>query len=543
MGINTTLTRGSVILTQGGAGAWDEGKVGPFAIVKRGASDYRGWFEGLNAAFSAASIGYATSTDGSSWTKSGSNPVFTATETWENGEVAPGTVIWDEDGSLFKMWYHGGFNSLPRKIGYATSTDGISWTRGNSSLPVLSPGSAGAWDESSVADACVLRLSATDYRMWYIGKGSAGVNAIGYATSTDGISWTKESTNPVFERESADVWDDNTVYGLCVRKRANDTGFWGWYAADKDLVGPTSTGIGLAYSADGINWVRAKNNPILVGTTSPEEWISDPIWVLEDPVNQTIRVYYYYDDFSVSPAERSHREATGTLVPTILTQVESVRTGTTDPHTFSVTPQGEPKGIVLTAIHGASSTDHITGAVTYGGVALSRVVTAADTVGEPGRADIWFLGSGIPTGTQTVSIDLASATTDDFQFCCFVLYANGDMEAIDSDKVEGDAANPSVTLQYASRTAMAFGALYGGGAAPSSFTPNADCVTLFEEDLGAFYAEVISQATPGSSDFAIGGTSALDDVAFAAAAFGVVLPTSMPGIDPRRARRNVLLRT
>lgn len=522
MGINLALTRGSVVLTQGGSGAWDEGKVGPLSIVKMAGADYRLWYEGINAAFSAASVGYATSTDGTSWTKYASNPVFTASQVWENGEVCPGTVLWDPDLGLFKMWYHGGFNSLPRQIGLAHSSDGITWTRQNSNNPVLTPGAASTWDESTVADASVIRVSATDYRMWYLGNNASNVQAVGYATSTDGISWSKSGSNPVFQSGTAGQWDDNLIYGLHVIRRTCDrTGFHAWYAADDGTITNTGSGVGYAWSADGIAWIRGKNNPVLLGQDSPDEMISDPVFVLEDPVNQTMRVYYYYDDFSVSPAERSHREATVNLAPTILTQVESVRTATTDPWTFNVTPQGLPCGIILTAIHGASATDHVS-AVTYGGVALARVVTAVDAAGEPGRSDIWFLGSSIPTGTQTVSVDLSSATTDDFQFCCLVLYANGDMEAIDSDKVEGDIANPSVTLQYGGRTAMAFGALYGGGSAPSSFTPNANCVTLFEEDLGVFYAEVISQAIAGSSDFAIGGTSALDDVAFAAAAFAAV---------------------
>jgi hypothetical protein len=199
---------------------------------------------------------------------------------------------------------------------------------------------------------------------------------------------------------------------------------------------------------------------------------------------------------------------------------ESIRTATTDPYTFTHTPTGTPKGIVLCAVHGVSATDHISG-VTYGGVAMSRVVRATDTVTEPGAAEIWFLGAGIPTGAQTVSIDLTSATTDDFQFVCITLLTNdgGDTEVVDSDGVSENVANPSVTLQYNGRVAAAVGVLYGGGADGSVFTPNANCSTIEDHDLGNFYAEVIKQTTPGNADFTIGGTSGTDDVAFVAAAF------------------------
>jgi hypothetical protein len=192
---------------------------------------------------------------------------------------------------------------------------------------------------------------------------------------------------------------------------------------------------------------------------------------------------------------------------------------------------------VLTAIHGTSATDHVS-TVTYGGVSMTRVQRNTDTATEPGAAEIWFLGDGIPTGTQTVSLDLASATTDDIQFACYVLYANGDMECIATGGVDNDAANPSVTLSYRGRTALAFGALYGGGAAPSSFTPNGNTTALQTEDLGAFYAYTMVQTTPGTADFAIGGTASTDDVAFAAAAFGprVSLVTNPRPLAHLRAR-------
>jgi hypothetical protein len=198
---------------------------------------------------------------------------------------------------------------------------------------------------------------------------------------------------------------------------------------------------------------------------------------------------------------------------------ESVRTATTDPYTFDHTPAGTPAAVVLTAVHGTSSTDHIS-TVTYGGVSMSRVVRATDTATEPGAAEIWFLGKSVPTGTQTLSIDLTSATTDDFHFVAITLTSGGGgVEVIDSDSVSADQANPSVTLQYGGRTAIAVGSLYGGGADGSAFAPNANCTTVHDHDLGNFYSETIRQTTPGTADFAIGGTAASDDVAYVAAAF------------------------
>lgn len=207
---------------------------------------------------------------------------------------------------------------------------------------------------------------------------------------------------------------------------------------------------------------------------------------------------------------------------TVDTSTENVRTGTTSPQTFSHAGAASGvKGVVLAIVHGTSSTDHVS-AASYGGVALTRKQRNTDTATEPGAAELWFLGAGVPQGTQTVSYT-PGATTDDIHAVCITLLAADDTEVIDNDGVDNNVANPSVTLQYGGRSCMSFAALYGGGADGSAFTPNGNCTTVFDEDLGAFYSEVIRQTTAGTSDFAIGGTSSTDDVAFAAIAVSEVI--------------------
>ena len=38
-------------------------------------------------------------------------------------------VLWDEQQKLFRMWYSGGEQYEPDAIGYATSPDGLKWTK------------------------------------------------------------------------------------------------------------------------------------------------------------------------------------------------------------------------------------------------------------------------------------------------------------------------------------------------------------------------------------------------------------------------------
>jgi len=216
------------------------------------------------------------------------------------------------------------------------------------------------------------------------------------------------------------------------------------------------------------------------------------------------------------------------------TRTEFIRTDTSDPYSsgFSYTPTSTPRGIVVTAIHADTSTDHVVG-ITYGGVAMARAVTAADTATEPGRADIWWLGASVPTGTQALVADLASGTTDDIQFVVFGLTGAADIEVVDTDAIQVNTSNPSLTMNYAGRTCVSIGAFfYGGSAAP---TPNANMTNLHTHDFTAQFGSVDMQTTPGTSDFVFSYT-ANDDTGLAVASFSEVLPLAIVPIVQRHYR-------
>lgn len=207
---------------------------------------------------------------------------------------------------------------------------------------------------------------------------------------------------------------------------------------------------------------------------------------------------------------------------------ESERTATTDPWTFTHTPVGTPKGVALLADHGGGTTDFIV-TVTYGGVALARVQSNTDSSGEQGRSYLYFLGAGIPTGAQTVEIDLTSATTTDIHFVCITMTASTDTALVDSDGVNEDVANPSVTLQYAGRTCFAVAILWGGLPNVGDYTAGASCTMVHQMDFGNAVSSCVRQTTPGTSDFAISVSGAIDDVGFSAAAFSEAVPSTLRG--------------
>ncbi|MCP4668467.1 MAG: hypothetical protein GY849_19150, partial [Deltaproteobacteria bacterium] len=188
--VDWTKYASNPVLTPGGAGTWDEEDLDRPALIKDGAT-YKMWYVGGNN--TVEQIGYATSADGINWTKYGSNPVLTPSGAgWDSTNVGYCWVI--KDGATYKMWYSGSDNTIDpeedSQIGYATSSDGVTWVK-HGSNPVLPKGGANDWDGDTVQWPSVIKDGGT-YKMWYAAWNDAqGTDAIGYATSTDGITWTK----------------------------------------------------------------------------------------------------------------------------------------------------------------------------------------------------------------------------------------------------------------------------------------------------------------------------------------------------------------
>ena len=84
------------------------------------------------------------------FTKSTENPILEpgGVGSWEeNGAIRP-SVTW-ADGT-YRMWYTGSNATFTSAIGYATSANGTVWTK-ETTNPVLENGDPGTWDDYSVS--------------------------------------------------------------------------------------------------------------------------------------------------------------------------------------------------------------------------------------------------------------------------------------------------------------------------------------------------------------------------------------------------------
>jgi predicted GH43/DUF377 family glycosyl hydrolase len=189
------------------------------------------------------------------WVDYSNNPILTPQNNyWDFNGVAECKILLDN--GVFKMWYLGLVNSGVANVGYAESTDGISWSRPFSN-PVLSPGNYGAWDASSVGPGAIIKENG-EYKMYYVGWADQNSNwDIGLATSTDGINWTKYAGNPILYGTSG--WEYQIIPAAIIK--INDTYYLYYYGRNLPEYR-----IGLATSTDGINWERYNGNPILSPT-------------------------------------------------------------------------------------------------------------------------------------------------------------------------------------------------------------------------------------------------------------------------------------
>lgn len=232
-------------------GDWDRGSVQDASVVQLGASSFAMYYTGGSPGTGAPlQIGRVVSSDGVTWTRSNAAPVLSvgAPGAWDESGVMQPHVLFD--GSTYRMWYTGFGTSGGNSIGYATSTDGIAWSK--SPAPVLVAGSAGTWDDSGVSAPRVI-LDGSTYKMWYAGvdaTGAPGVQQIGYATSTDGIAWTKQAT-PVL-MPTAGSLDAGGIRDMMVVR--NGAGYQAWFTGVSGS--PATSRIGFATSTDGITWTK-----------------------------------------------------------------------------------------------------------------------------------------------------------------------------------------------------------------------------------------------------------------------------------------------
>jgi len=262
---------GNPVLVPGAPGTWDDRNVFSADVLLDGAT-YKMWYTGSSTGESRSDIGYATSSDGLTWSKQGNAPVLRhgVSPEWDSDGVSAPSVLYDGNAppaARWKMWYTGIRLAVGGyQIGYATAPDGIHWTK--YPTPVLEITVDGA-DSLNVLSPDVLFRDGS-YHMWYAGGGDR--NQIFYATSPDGIHWSKSLSNPVIQLGGDVDWDNGEISAPSVLVRG--TGYEMWYQGYSRAT--QQRYIGHATAPNGTAWTKDDLNPV-VGL-EPGAWDSYSIY-------------------------------------------------------------------------------------------------------------------------------------------------------------------------------------------------------------------------------------------------------------------------
>ena len=250
-----------------------------YPIVLSDGAEYKMWYANIQSAAdtngAVTSIGLATSKDGNTWTHYSQEPVLKPTPgAWDGAAIGPGTVLKDE--GIYKLYYYGyGQSSVRYQVGLATSQDGVHWTKHGD--PVLA--GASGW-EYSIGVMGVVKVSGLYYMYYHAGP----PQAIGVATSQDGVNWTRYAGNPIITPteswESSGVACGSVIYanGLFEMVYCN---------------GSSSQSFGYATSIDGMYWTKGVGNPIFSIAKTKNNWVSGSIgYQFLTQIGTQKRIYY-----------------------------------------------------------------------------------------------------------------------------------------------------------------------------------------------------------------------------------------------------------
>jgi len=184
---------------------WEDQVNRPGVVARDGV--FHLWYTGQ--AKGKSRIGYATSEDGVHFTRR-AEPVLTAELEWEKPSVMCPHVLWDEAAKQFRMWYSGGDDYEPDAIGYATSPDGVRW-RKHAANPIFKANPNREWEKAKVT-ACQVVPRGDWHLMFYIGFEHKRLARIGLARSRDGITgWERHPANPTLS-PTPGAWDGASCY-------------------------------------------------------------------------------------------------------------------------------------------------------------------------------------------------------------------------------------------------------------------------------------------------------------------------------------------
>lgn len=219
---------------------------------------------GSSGAFTPAPAIYPPTDN--SWTRYSGNPVLSPTG-WESPWLLESTVIYE--GGLFKQVYtgHSGGGFTSSQFGYATSPDGITWTR-DAGNPFFGLGAGGR--SGPVFQPNLFKVGST----YYLFYRSPGPDFLCVATATTLPNFTTVQTNIITNPDGQTQWNNTSIV----------INGGTWYMLAEGLKGSYYRTY-LWTSSDGVTWTAGNGGAELIdlaisaGTYGgPDLWLIHGTW-------------------------------------------------------------------------------------------------------------------------------------------------------------------------------------------------------------------------------------------------------------------------
>jgi hypothetical protein len=343
----------------------------------------------------------------------------------------------------------------------------------------------------------------------------------------DNVSVTTASAN-IDEEQIGIAWERNSGHLLAVGGAGGNIAYVEYTTSWQT---PSSLINGVASGVGNVNWISMKQSPRAAGNEiylafsgdasdfASIQW-SGTTWGTgtEHDVDIDSHAARAFDIAMSGDADGSGATVDAMLAwghstsAPAFDAVSNVAAGTGN-LSWTHTPVGTPRAVIVFIVQTGAGTDQVT-SVTYGGTSMTEVSGSPNlhAAGETGAVYAYFLGSAIPTGAQTVTVNVSGAASK--RAVAYTLTANADTEIVDSDGTINSSflSNPSRTLSLSGRTSWAGIGFYSGQNAVGSITPLGSWTGDLEHSFGGIQVAGWYQFnTIGSSDVTAGWTQAADD--------------------------------
>lgn len=182
---------------------------------------------------------------------------------------------------------------------------------------------------------------------------------------------------------------------------------------------------------------------------------------------------------------------------------------------WSHTPGANPQGAFVCTYGLSSSTNDAT-SVTYGGTSMTAVSggAAVESGAEPGNTKVWFLGSSVPTGTVTITVNRNNNAN--------VMYATAGTVTANSDTAvhtagivlsqgSSAAAEQSVDDGSPGSNSLRYVCAFSGIDDVTQLPAGANTTAQQTIDIGLVIAEQGRETTGGQGSRSVGFVQAVSD--------------------------------